>query len=610
VLAYEPFAKVAVGTSYNDRAHDDYISYDTPGDDWRWANGSNDRMTDVFDADNEYQPLAAFPDSRIPADVDMIAQRENVPLGYSMAATAGGGFEVLKRKIKLMGMLSYDSSFKTADGYYQSRWPYAHVENNSYVADLWYGELTAHGPLYDYTQSTAEVNLTALAAMQIDLDEDAQHTVTFIALGTQVGGDTVTKLENGEFVIERPDLDDGSGEGINEWPLDGFAKRRFYDDSTNVTDSFYWDLLTYEERNLASYQVLGDHSFDLVGSSPLEASWALSHSTTYSSEPDFRSMEYFYDPDTQQFGTSNRRDDIANQYRSWREIDESQDFARADFDQTFLLGTSLSLALSTGYYYENAERTAIQGRTQFAITNRSDDPERLAGENANYIFFPSSRNVNIEASRRVDAGYLSGVLTLFSQLDFILGARIESVEMGSHILSDIFGQRYIEGLFTGDDGMAPLFDMEPGEDGEWLEGGIDRVFLLPNVGMAYRPIDGLALRLNYSETAARPSFRESMAYMAFDPDKLDNTFGNPQLDSSDVRSADFRAEYIWGSLGDLAAISLFYKEVDRPIEQVYMNSNLFGSYYSWINNENTAYLNGVELEVRKHLDFLGEGWKT
>ena len=75
------------------------------------------------------------------------------------------------------------------------------------------------------------------------------------------------------------------------------------------------------------------------------------------------------------------------------------------------------------------------------------------------------------------------------------------------------------------------------------------------LGFTYRPIEGLSLRGAWSQTVARPSFREMGFYVSVEPGTDDLTVGNPQLQLSDVESWDARAEYAWGEYGDLAALS-------------------------------------------------------
>ena len=117
------------------------------------------------------------------------------------------------------------------------------------------------------------------------------------------------------------------------------------------------------------------------------------------------------------------------------------------------------------------------------------------------------------------------------------------------------------------------------------------------------------MRGAYSQTVARPSFREIGYYVSVEPGTDDRTVGNPQLQLSEVESYDVRAEYV-SEFGDLAAISAFYKTIDDPIESIVVRNPLdFDSgsaalFRTFFNNPSQAQVWGIEVEARKSLDFF------
>jgi outer membrane receptor protein involved in Fe transport len=67
-------------------------------------------------------------------------------------------------------------------------------------------------------------------------------------------------------------------------------------------------------------------------------------------------------------------------------------------------------------------------------------------------------------------------------------------------------------------------------------------------------------------------------------------------------------EYLLGDLGDLFAVSAFYKTIKRPIESILLQDPIdFGGplWRTFFNNPNKGTLWGIELEARKYLDFAG-----
>ena len=147
-----------------------------------------------------------------------------------------------------------------------------------------------------------------------------------------------------------------------------------------------------------------------------------------------------------------------------------------------------------------------------------------------------------------------------------------------------------------------------------LRGEIDEFYVLPAVSVAYRPWDDWTLRFAYSQTVARPSFRELGYYTSIESASDDYFVGNPQLGTSDVESFDGRVEWVFGDFGDLVAASVFYKTIKDPIEQVVLidegNADCTGVcvYRTYLNNPDEAELMGVELEGRRTLDFIGGRW--
>lgn len=138
---------------------------------------------------------------------------------------------------------------------------------------------------------------------------------------------------------------------------------------------------------------------------------------------------------------------------------------------------------------------------------------------------------------------------------------------------------------------------------------LDERRFLPAFGLTWRATSQLTLRAAYSQSAARPSFRELGYYVSVQPGSSTISVGNPQLKLSDVESLDARVEYIFNDQGDLAAVSAFKKTIERPIESILLRDQADfqtdTQYRTFFNNPNDASLLGFEIEGRKSLDFIG-----
>jgi outer membrane receptor protein involved in Fe transport len=419
------------------------------------------------------------------------------------------------------------------------------------------------------------------------------------------------------------------------------------------------------ERDLTVYQLNGDHTFDQLEG--LHASWAGNYATTTQDEKS-QGLRYFFEPaDTGQLPTGfpstpqalGPGDYATNGgiFASRNEISEHQGFGRLDLDYEIPVHEDVVLKLTTGGWYEDASRDVdssflesptVGGASQLQILG--PDPLTL-GKSIDETLDPDAgiRETTNESSREIQAWHLGGKATLYEQVDVLAGFRLESIFIES--LNDAFtgedspfggpetfpsrylffdrldnpargevvapppdGTTYndqVLGIDVPVDPATGLVDLVDAAEIESLVNGrIDETHLLPAFGLAWRPIDGLALRGAFSETVARPSFREMGFYVSVEPASDDLIVGNPQLGLSDVESWDLRTEYTWGDVGDLAALSLFYKTIQDPIESIVVRNplNLEGSssalYRTFFNNENEATLRGIELEARKNLGFL------
>jgi outer membrane receptor protein involved in Fe transport len=259
-----------------------------------------------------------------------------------------------------------------------------------------------------------------------------------------------------------------------------------------------------------------------------------------------------------------------------------------------------------------------------------------------------TRNSDSDASREIWAWHFDAKLTLWEMLDLIAGLRIEELLIESNNqpftgedrfgTPDIFPTRYLFfdrldnvalgevvappppgttfndqllGISVPIDPATGLVDLaDESSISGLVNSSIDERKILPAYGIAFRPREGLNFRAAYSRTVARPSFREMGYYVSVEPGSDDLVVGNPQLTLSDVESWDARAEFFWGDLGDLAAVSVFKKHIRNPIESIVIRDplNFEGSssalYRTFFNNPNQALLEGIELEARKNLGFL------
>jgi TonB-dependent receptor len=357
---------------------------------------------------------------------------------------------------------------------------------------------------------------------------------------------------------------------------------------------------------------------------------------------------------------------------SANEVEETQNFGRfdAEYEIPFEIPKldEVVVKLNAGGWFERSDRDVaasflesptVDGSSRIEIDG--DDPEQL-GENVFGELDPeedgrpsNQRDTTSKASRDVTAWDVGAKATFWDRVDLLAGVRREKIEIES--LNDpftggttsqrelpfgtgapaIFPSAYlffdrldnprfgegnpppgvvyndqILGIDVPIDPVTGFVDLRDREAIERLVNGfISETKYLPSFGVSYRPIEGLNLRGAYSRTVARPSFRELGYYATVEAGTDDVTVGNPQLQLSDVESFDLRAEYTWGDVGDLVAVSGFAKNIRKPIESIVVRDALNGEFddsglfRTFFNNPNEATLRGIEAEARKNLGFVG-----
>lgn len=124
---------------------------------------------------------------------------------------------------------------------------------------------------------------------------------------------------------------------------------------------------------------------------------------------------------------------------------------------------------------------------------------------------------------------------------------------------------------------------------------VNELDLLPAFNGTYRPSDRTNVRGALSITLARPEFRELSEFNFQDFVGGRNIFGNPDLQRTKIYNYDLRLE-TFPNVGELFAVSLFYKKFENPIEIFYRITQNNEVRYD---NVESAILYGVELEGRK-----------
>ncbi|MBW6535284.1 MAG: TonB-dependent receptor, partial [Mariniphaga sp.] len=230
------------------------------------------------------------------------------------------------------------------------------------------------------------------------------------------------------------------------------------------------------------------------------------------------------------------------------------------------------------------------------------NPENIYPNRPNSIYYQSGNlepNPNAYQSNVNNTGiYISNEFAPFAKLKTIIGLRAEN-----------FVQRH-----TGRDQRYANGDTENGInlDNEKVLEGFD---LFPSVNLIYALTEDQNLRVSYSKTIARPSFKELSFAQILDPisNRIFNgtLFTYPgwdgNLTETRIKNIDLRWE-LFMERGQIFSVSTFFKSFDNPIELVRIPEQQTSTEYQ-PRNVGDGRLFGAEIEFRKDLDFISPFWR-
>lgn len=404
------------------------------------------------------------------------------------------------------------------------------------------------------------------------------------------------------------------------------------DDEGTVGKSGYIansDNLEYNERSIANAFLNGEHHLK-------EGKWIIDWrgSSTWSAQED---------PDIRKTAFTEVGNPVVLRFsqgaaglpaRLWRELEERNLGAKVDVtNQTSFMGREAKIKFGFGHTFKERDYLILKYDANFDtnITWSGDASEVWTTENIypNGPLFlvsdfsdPNSNEYNSDINNT--AGYISAEFSFSDKLKSIIGVRAENF-VQRHSGRDQIAANYIRNRIsdgaTADEAIEEVrqfaADDDPDNDqGRVLEGDkvLDALDFFPSLNLIYAVSDRQNLRVSYSRTIARPSFKELSFANILDP--VSNRIFNGglfsigswdgNLEETFIDNFDIRWE-LFQDRGQTYSISGFYKSFANPIELVRIGAQLTNYEYQ-PRNVGDGQVYGVELEVRKALDFIGPEW--
>ncbi|HMP83348.1 MAG TPA: TonB-dependent receptor [Verrucomicrobiota bacterium] len=563
------FAKFSAGAGYNSQAtgNKDFLTYDGGDTDWLGMDdGTRELPSDLSPGTTVPFPevLTPIPGSN-PDGFARSVERANTlndqtlslgtaqfaphtsapPPDQNFAMSFGNTVKLREVPVGFLGGFNYKREYRFYEDGQQQR--------------LRSGDLVKSD--YDDTRSLTTVNWAGMASIAARFWEN--HEVGFNFLYSQTSQDTA-RLQSG-VQVGSPD------------------------------DTTYQDKLQYIERNLTSYQLKGSSVFpDWNG---FKVDYLFGLTDTSQDEPDTRQFNYVQ-VGTNYYTGGNFLPDPQDPTRYYANLEESSSQGKVDLTLPINLWSGLEGVLKAGWSGIYTDRDfwerqfSYRGAAPWVGGDPNDyltddnlgyDPTVLSNGRIrwNWQRYITAFDSSYHAESTIEAAYLMTDSQVLEPLRIIGGARVESTDIQIH--SESFFENSQTGLRVNDTKL-------------------DQTDVLPAAGLVWSMRSNLLMRLNYSETIARPSFRELAAYRSYDPNLDIELEGNPNLQMTSIKNYDARLEWYLGK-GDIVSVSAFYKELDLPIEQAFIT--LDGSIISW-QNRDSAKVWGVEFEARKNLGFIDD----
>lgn len=401
------------------------------------------------------------------------------------------------------------------------------------------------------------------------------------------------------------------------------------------------ETLRYTERTTSTLQLRGEHVLPwperqigpLFRSLAPELTWILAYSDATMWEPDLRGLIGQWvpddpdDPDGPGTWRNINRPDRRISRRFWRDIEETSEQIQLDAKFPFEQWTQTKGFVKLGWFNDEVERSYDQDSFAYmsggfnTLYGNFDGTfygssfsdlfaiDEAVGVNPGAAYYPfidqwpgvvpwqivkSDEDADYDGYQNIQARYWMIDLPLTETVNVVGGSRIESTELTTQFSAsdgeNLYFFQWNDDVLEGD---------RYGPD-EWhlADTTISRTDILPALSLSVEPRKGLKLRGAYSETVARPTFKEIAPILQVEYLGSDQFVGNNNLVLSELTNYDIRVEYLPAE-GTFLSASWFYKDVVNPIE--YATVQIVQSPYVQPFNFPSGWLNGYEIEMRQDM---------
>lgn len=478
---------------------------------------------------------------------------DSAPLDHELSMSVGDAIKVFDRRLGFFAGLNYDRDFRFYNDGRRARY------EGGVNFDTFEFGLIPRLDLRD-ARGVEQINWGAVASLNFEISNE--HEIGFTFLQNQVAEKLARRLAGYENRVSE------------EFP------GGYFDTS----------VLSWTERSLGAYQFRGRHEFPNLSNARTD--WLVSLANTSQDEPDLRFFSFYGIPrengSTNYLFSNNFQPTYPTRY--FRILEEENLNFKIDETVPFDVWRGLEARLKGGFFYSASDRTYEERSFQYLSQNNFDpfttegDPNRflspdylLRRENNMFNRYVANYPINFDYTGEFNVTAYYGMLDIpvSDSHRLIGGARLENTDLGVVTVNK----------------NTSVSDAST----------IRQTDALPSISWVWNFVTNMNLRTTYSQTIARPTYREISPSVTFDFVGGEQLVGNPNLRLSHVQNYDLRWEW-FPRAGEVLSVGLFYKSIEAPIERTLLGVDSRASYV----NSESATLLGLELEVRKQLDFVSE----
>ena len=439
------------------------------------------------------------------------------------------------------------------------------------------------------------------------------------------------KTQNAKYKLSVLGLQNGEKKtakiNIQSDPVGDNFTPRLISDYTAFNDN-----LEYGQRSLTNILLQGAHSF--VGNH-WKLDWKLSPTFSNMTDPDIRRTAFSDDTGVNRINPGA----AGSPTRRWRFLDERDLVGKVDIlNIQTLLGREVKYRLGTSYVFKkrNYEIQAFNLTGIQASTRWEDDADfndlisevnlygSTDGTSGNQMYYQRDGGINPNSNAYTSssinlAAYASAEILITDRLKTMVGLRIERFEQVHSGMNQMAASQLRNETQVSAFGSLTE-QIQSGEvEGAYLlkdDQVLSATDFFPSINAIYGWTDDQNFRFSFSQTIARPSFKELSYAQILDPisnrifngaffkynDENGNVVWDGNLKETHINNFDLRWERFLNR-GQLFSVSAFYKTFDNPIELVRIANSQTGNEFQ-PRNVGKGQILGAELEFRKALNFI------